>query len=104
MPDLSPRGVHVTDQILAVLAAGYPLLVSARTIEERTGYGPRYGQLTYRMLARLARRGEAGKVTVPDMRCRYRRLAAASQTAPEPDTDAHVKVGAEADPQAEARL
>jgi hypothetical protein len=54
---LSPRSVHVTDQILAVLAEEWPLPVPTGVIKERTGYGARYGQLTYRMLQRLARRG-----------------------------------------------
>ena len=76
MPSLSPRSVHVTDQILAVLAGEYPLPVPTREVEERTGYGIRYGQLTYRLLQRLARRGEVEKITVPDMKSRYWRLAA----------------------------
>jgi hypothetical protein len=88
MPELSARSVHATDQVLAVLASEYPLPVSTRMIEERTGYGPRYGQLTYRMLTRLARSGEAGKMTVPDMRSRCSRLAAAPQTVRVPGPDA----------------
>lgn len=61
MPNISALGVHVTDQILAVLNEASPLPLSTRQIEERTGYGVRYGQLTYRMLQRLARRGEVEK-------------------------------------------
>jgi hypothetical protein len=76
---LSPRSVHVTDQILAVLAGEWPLPVPTGVIQERTGYAARYGQLTYRMLQRLARRGEAEKITLPDMRSRYWRLAGAPQ-------------------------
>src|SRR5262249_52950774 len=39
MPDLSPRGVHVTDPILAVLAAEYPLPVLLARAGKRAG-GP----------------------------------------------------------------
>ena len=79
MSALSPRSVHVTDQILAVLAEEWPLPVPTGVIEARTGYGVRYGQLTYRLLQRLARRGEVEKITVPDMRSRYWRLAGQAQ-------------------------
>jgi hypothetical protein len=79
---LSPRNVHVTDQILAVLASEYPLPVSTPTVEERTGYGPRYGQLTWRMLDRLTRRGEIEKITVPDMKSWYWPFVAPPQTVP----------------------
>jgi hypothetical protein len=96
VPELSPRSVHVTDQILAVLASEYPLPVSTREIEERTGYGSSYGQLTYRMLTRLARRGEAEKITVADMKSRYWRLAAAPRTAPEPYAGTQAAAGPEA--------
>ena len=79
MSAISLRSVRVTDQILAVLAEEWPLPVPTGVIEEHTGYGARYGQLTYRMLQRLARRGEVEKFTLPDMRSRYWRLAGAPQ-------------------------
>ena len=79
MSALSPRSVHVTDQILAVLAEEWLLPVPTGVIEARTGYGVRYGQLTYRLLQRLARRGEVEKITVPDMRSRYWRLVGQGQ-------------------------
>lgn len=81
MPSLAPLSVAVTGQILAVLATEYPLPVSTREVEKRTGYGARYGQLTYLMLQRLARRGEVEKVTLPEMRCRYWRLMPGSTDA-----------------------
>lgn len=75
MAALSPLSLHVTDQITAVLRDAWPLPLSTGEIERRTGYGIRYGQLTYRMLQRLASRGDAEKVTLPDMKSRYWRLA-----------------------------
>lgn len=77
MTSLSPLSADATDLILAVLASEYPLPVSTGTVEDRTGFGPQYGQLTYRMLNRLARRGEVEKMTIEDFRSRYWRLAAA---------------------------
>jgi hypothetical protein len=71
MAKLTPRNVAVTDQILAVLSEAYPLPVSTGEVEERTGYGIPYGQLTYRMLQRLADLGEIEKITLPDVRSRY---------------------------------
>jgi hypothetical protein len=79
MTALSPLSIHVTDQVLAVLAAEYPVPAPTRLVEDRTGYGPRYGLLTYRMLTRLARRGEAEKITVPNSKSRYWRLTAPPQ-------------------------
>ena len=71
MAKLTPQNVAVTDQILAVLDEAYPLPASTGEVEERTGYGIRYGQLAYRMLQRLADLGEVEKITVPEMRSRY---------------------------------
>lgn len=76
MTALSPLSIACTDAVLAVLAQEYPLPVPTGEVEKRTGYGARYGQLTYRMLQRLARRGEVEKIAVPDMMSRYWRLAA----------------------------
>ena len=75
MAALSSLSVHVTDQITAVLRDAWPLPLSTGEIEKRTGYGIRYGQLTYRMLQRMARAGDAEKITMPDMKSRYWRLA-----------------------------
>ena len=75
MAPLSPLSVHVTDQITAVLRDAWPLPLSTGEIEKRTGYGIRYGQLTYRMLRRLAARGDAETVDFPGMKSRYWRLA-----------------------------
>jgi hypothetical protein len=72
---LSPFSVHVTDQVLAVLAEAWPLPVPTGEIEDRTGYGPRHGQVAYRMLQRLARLGEVEKIVMPDVKSRYWRLA-----------------------------
>jgi hypothetical protein len=65
---------HVADQVLAALAeAGTSL--STPALQERTGYGPRYGQLVYQVLTRLAADGEVEKVSAPGTRPVYwRRL------------------------------
>jgi hypothetical protein len=57
-----PFHVHVGDQVLAALADAGRLL-STPEIQDRTGYGMRYGQLIYTVLARLARDGEVEKAT-----------------------------------------
>lgn len=88
MAALSPRSVHVTDQILAVLREAAEPLPTGE-IEKRTGYGIRYGQLCYRMLARLERTGQAEKLTLPDMKSRYWRLAGGPGFTPTP-ARAHV--------------
>jgi hypothetical protein len=69
-----PFRTHVADQVLAALAeAGTPLPTPA--LQERTGYGPRYGQLVYQVLTRLAADGEVEKVSAPGTRPVYwRRL------------------------------
>jgi hypothetical protein len=73
---LADTGADVTAKILQVLAeAATPL--PTREIEEAAGYGVRYGQLCYRMLCRLARLGALVKITLPDVRSRYCRSAAA---------------------------
>ena len=71
-----PFKVHVTDQILAALAEAAPMPLSTPQIQDRTGYGVRYGQLVYQMLTRLAAAGEAEKITTPGVKPVYwRRLA-----------------------------
>jgi hypothetical protein len=60
--------------VLAAAATPLP----TRDIEKATGYGIRHGQLCYRMLSRLARRGALVKITLPDVRSRYWQLPAAS--------------------------
>jgi hypothetical protein len=74
MATLSPLSATVTGRIRAVLTEAYPLPVSTREVEERTGYGARYGQLAYRMLQRLAARHEAEKIRLPDARSCYWRM------------------------------
>jgi hypothetical protein len=60
--------VHVGDQVLAALAEMSPRPLSTPDIAERTGYGARYGQLVYTVLARLAAAGEVEKLTTPGTR------------------------------------
>jgi len=50
---LSPLSAAATAAIVEVLRAA-DLPMPTGQIEEATGYGARYGQLTYRMLCRLA--------------------------------------------------
>jgi len=72
---LGPFRVHVTDQILAALAEAAPLPLSTPAIEDRTGYGRRYGQLVYQTLIRLTSAGEAERVTPPGTKPCYWRHA-----------------------------
>jgi hypothetical protein len=72
---LSAFHVHAGDQILAALAeAGTPM--STPDIQVATGYSPRYGQLVYNTLVRLAREGLVEKVTTGAVKpVFWRRLA-----------------------------
>jgi hypothetical protein len=73
---LSPFKVHVADQVLAALAEAAPMPLSTPALQDRTGYGPRHGQLVYQLLTRLAAAGEVEKITTPGVRPVYwRRLA-----------------------------
>jgi hypothetical protein len=73
---LSPFKVHVADQVLAALAEAAPMPLSTPAIQDRTGYGPRHGQLVYTVLTRLAASGEVEKITTPGVKPVYwRRLA-----------------------------
>ncbi len=72
---LSPFRIHVTDQILAALADAAPMPLSTPQIQDRTGYGLRYGQLVYQLLTRLAAAGEVEKVTARTRPCYWRTLA-----------------------------
>ncbi len=71
-----PFKVHVADQVLAALAETAPLPLSTPAIQDRTGYGMRYGQLVYTVLTRLAAAGEVEKIATPGVKPVYwRRLA-----------------------------
>jgi hypothetical protein len=73
---LSPFKVHVADQVLAALAEAAPMPLSTPALQDRTGYGPRHGQLVYTVLTRLAASGEVEKITTPGVKPVYwRRLA-----------------------------
>jgi hypothetical protein len=71
-----PFKTHVADQILAALAEAAPMPLSTPVLQDRTGYGPRHGQLVYTVLTRLAAAGEVEKITTPGVKpvC-WRRLA-----------------------------
>ena len=71
----APFRVHVTDQVLAALAEAAPMPLSTREIQDRTGYGVRYGQLVWQVLTRLAAAGEVEKVTARTKPCYWRTLA-----------------------------
>ncbi len=71
-----PFRTHVADQVLAALAETAPLPLSTPAIQDRTGYGMRYGQLVYTVLTRLAAAGEVEKIATPGVKPVYwRRLA-----------------------------
>jgi hypothetical protein len=63
-----PFKIHVADQVLAALAEG-PM--STPAIQDRTGYGARYGQLVYTVLTHLAKAGEVEKITAPGVKPVY---------------------------------
>ena len=68
--------VHVADQVLAALADADPAPLSTPAIQDRTGYGMRYGQLVYQVLTRLAAARQVEKITAPGTKPVYwRRLA-----------------------------
>jgi hypothetical protein len=70
-----PFKTHVADQVMAALAeAETPL--STPALQDRTGYGMRYGQVVYTVLTRLAASGDVEKITTPGVKPVYwRRLA-----------------------------
>ena len=71
-----PFKVHIADQVLAALAEAAPMPLSTPAIQDRTGYGLRYGQLVYTVLTRLAAAGEVEKLSTPGVKPVYwRRLA-----------------------------
>ena len=73
---LDPFKTHVADQVLAALAEAAPMPLSTPVLQDRTGYGPRHGQLVYTVLTRLAASGEVEKITTPGVKPVYwRRLA-----------------------------
>jgi hypothetical protein len=67
---------HVADQVMAALAEAEPMPLSTPALQDRTGYGMRYGQVVYTVLTRLAAIGEVEKITTPGVKPVYwRRLA-----------------------------
>jgi hypothetical protein len=73
----SPRSIRADALVRAALAAAWPLPVPTGTVEERVGM-PR-DPVVLRMLNRLAASGKAEKMTVPDVKSLYWRLAAPPQ-------------------------
>ncbi len=65
---LDPFKVHVADQVLAALAEAAPMPLSTPALQDRTGYGPRHGQLVYVVLTQLAKAGEVEKITTPGVK------------------------------------
>jgi hypothetical protein len=71
-----PFKLHVADQVMAALAEAAPMPLSTPALQNRTGYGPRHGQLVYQVLTRLAACGEVEKISAPGVKPVYwRRLA-----------------------------
>jgi hypothetical protein len=70
----TPFGVHVADQVLAALGGPDSAPLPTRAIEERTGYGTRYGQLVYRILNQLAAAGAVEKINSRRKPVYWRRL------------------------------
>jgi hypothetical protein len=74
--------VHVADQVMAVLAEAAPMPLSTPQIQDRTGYGVRYGQLIYQVLTRLAAAGQVERSAAPGVRPVYWRTLAAPVALP----------------------
>jgi hypothetical protein len=70
-----PFKTHVADQGLAALAEAAPMPLSTLALQDGSGYGPRYGQLVYHLLTRLASAGDVEKISTPGVKPVYwRRL------------------------------
>jgi len=71
-----PFKTHIADQVMAALAEAQTPL-STPALQDRTGYGMRYGQVVYTVLVRLAASGQVEKISTPGVKPVYwRRLAA----------------------------
>jgi len=78
---LTARNQHLADQVLAVLRDSGPLPISTVQVTRALGLDGGYAQAEiWRVLTRLAKRGEAEKITLPDMRCRYWRIGLSGGT------------------------
>jgi hypothetical protein len=71
-----PFRVHVADQIMAALAEAAPMPLSTPQVQERTGYGMRYGQLAYTVLTRLHKAGQVERSAAPGVKPVYWRSLA----------------------------
>jgi hypothetical protein len=89
MASLTARNVHLTDQILAVLAAEGALPISTSALVAKLGELP-YHAVVLRLLNRLARRGEVEKLELDGMRCLYWRRWPGS-VLPGPARAAHLR-------------
>lgn len=77
-----PFHLHVADQVLAALADADPMPLSTPQLQERTGYGTRYGQLVYQVLTRLAKSGQVERSAAPGVKPVYWRTLATSEIDP----------------------
>lgn len=78
MTALTARNERLAALARAVLVLEWPQALSTRAVEERISR--RYDPDVYRALCRLERLGEAEKITPPDLRSRYWRLAEAPES------------------------
>jgi hypothetical protein len=70
---LTAANARIGALVRAVLILEYPLPVPTTAVAERVSY--RYDPAVYRALARMEHHGDIEKITVPDMKSRYWRLA-----------------------------
>jgi hypothetical protein len=82
MAPLNPFRVHVADQVLAALAEVAPVPLSTPQVQERTGYGMRYGHLVYQVLVRLAAAGQVERSALPGVKPVYWRTMAPVTSVP----------------------
>jgi hypothetical protein len=70
---LTAANARIGALVRAVLILEYPLPVPTTAVAERVSY--RYDPAIYRALARMEHQGEIEKISVPDVKTRYWRLA-----------------------------
>jgi hypothetical protein len=70
---LTAANARIGALVRAVLTLEYPLPVPTTAVAERVSY--RHDPAVYRALARMEHQGDIEKISVPDVKCRYWRLA-----------------------------
>jgi hypothetical protein len=77
-----PFHLHIADQVLAALAEADPMPLSTPQLQDRTGYGARYGQLVYQVLTRLTAAGQVERSAAPGVKPVYWRTLTTNEIDP----------------------